>query len=177
MLKKLLAVLMMLFTALAMAAVDVNKASEADLDTIKGIGPGTAKQILAERQKGQFKDWADFIARTKGVAEKRAANLSGAGLTVNGTAYKAAAAPAEKKDAKAAAKDDKKAAADEKKAAKDDKKEAKAAAKDDKKDAKMAAKDDKASAKADAGKPAASAAKPAASAAKPAASAASAAKK
>lgn len=114
MLKKILAVVAMLFTVAAMAAVDVNKATEAQLDSVKGIGPGTSKLIMAERKKGEFKNWEDFIARVKGVGEARAANLSEAGLTVGGAAYKpattAAAKKDEKKDTKAAAKDDKKAA-------------------------------------------------------------------
>jgi len=119
MLKKILAVVVMLYTALAMAAVDVNKASEAELDGVKGIGPGTSKLIMAERKKGEFKDWSDFISRVKGVGENRAAKLSAEGLTVGGSAYKAAAASKkdEKKDTKAAAKDDKKDAKADTKAA------------------------------------------------------------
>jgi competence protein ComEA len=103
MLKKLLALVLMLFTALAMAAVDVNKATDAQLDSVKGIGPGTSKMILAERKKGHFKDWQDFIDRVKGIGEARAAKLSEAGLTVNGAAYKEAAVTKkdDKKDAKA----------------------------------------------------------------------------
>jgi competence protein ComEA len=144
MLKKLLAIVLMLFTAMAMAAVDVNKATDAQLDSVKGIGPGTSKIILDERKKGHFKDWSDFIERVKGVGEARAAKLSEAGLTVNGTAYKPAAATK-----------------------KDDKKDAKAAAKEDKKDDKVAA----AKPAASAAKPAASSANAPASASKAAASA------
>jgi competence protein ComEA len=156
MLKKILAVVLALFTTLAMAAVDVNKATEAQLDAVNGIGPVTSKLIMAERKKGEFKNWQDFIDRVKGIGEARAAKLSADGLTVGGTSYKPAATKAtakeEKKDAKAAAKDEKK---DMKAAAKEEKKEAKAAAKDAKKDAK----DEKPMAKADTAKPAASAAK------------------
>ncbi len=156
--KKLLAALAMCCAAaMAMAAVDVNKATEADLDALKGIGPVTSKLILSERKKGAFKDWQDFIDRVKGVGESRAAKFSEEGLTVNGQAFKAAAAT--KKDDKAAAKD-------AKAEAKADKKEAKAEAKADKKEAKAEAKADKKEAKADAAKPAASAAKSTASAAK-----------
>lgn len=108
MLKKLLAVLLMLFATLAMAAVDVNKATEAQLDSVKGIGPITSKLIMAERKKGEFKSWEDFIERVKGVGEGRAEKLSAEGLTVNGAAYKGASAT--KKDDKAAAKSDKKEA-------------------------------------------------------------------
>jgi competence protein ComEA len=148
MLKKLLGIVLMLFATLAMAAVDVNKATEAQLDGVKGIGPVTSKLIMAERKKGEFKNWDDFIERVKGVGEGRAEKLSAEGLTVNGAAYKGTSAA--KKDDKAAAKSDKK--------------DAKATAKEEKKDAKADKADAKASAKVAESKPAA-AAKPAASAA------------
>lgn len=108
--KKLLAALAMCCAAaVAMAAIDVNKATEADLDGLKGIGPVTSKLILNERKKGAFKDWQDFIDRVKGVGEARAAKFSEEGLTVNGQAFKPMAAA--KKDAKAEAKAEKKAEA------------------------------------------------------------------
>src|SRR4029453_269045 len=88
MLKKLLAIVLMLCATLAMAAVDVNKATEAELDSIKGIGPSTSKTIISERKKGEFKSWGDFIARVKGVGEDKATKFSAEGLTVNGAAYK-----------------------------------------------------------------------------------------
>ena len=143
MLKKILAVLVMLYATLAMAAVDVNKATEAQLDSVKGIGPVTSKLIMSERKKGDFKSWEDFIERVKGVGDDRAAKLSAEGLTVNGAAFKGAVA---KKDAKAAAKEEK---ADVKAAAKEEKKDAKATAKEEKAVAKAEKKETKAEAKAD----------------------------
>ena len=106
MLKKFLAIVLMLCATLAMAAVDVNKATDAQLDGVKGVGPVTSKLILSERKKGEFKDWQDFIERVKGIGDARAAKLSAEGLTVNGKAYKATAAS--KKDDKAAAREAKK---------------------------------------------------------------------
>ena len=100
MFKKLLVLLSLFYAALSFAAVDVNTASAADLDSVKGIGPGMSKRIINERAKGQFKDWGDFIARVKGLGEKNAANFSAGGMTVNGAGY--AGAPAKPaKDAKA----------------------------------------------------------------------------
>ena len=165
MLKKILAILVMLCATLAMAAVDVNKATEAQLDAVKGIGPVTSKLIMTERKKGEFKSWQDFIERVKGVGDARAAKLSDEGLTVNGAAFKPTAkdSKAAAKDAKAAAKDDRKEAKADAKAEKADAKAEKAAAraeaKAEKAEAKADAKTDKPVAKADAAKPAASAAK------------------
>jgi competence protein ComEA len=93
----------------AFADVDVNKADQAALDGIKGLGPAKSKAILAERTKGgNFKDWTDFQTRVKGIGEKNSLSLSAAGLTVNGQAKAAPAAkapaPAKAEVAKPAAK-------------------------------------------------------------------------
>ena len=69
----------------AFAQVDVNKADQAALDGIKGIGPKMSQRVLDERKKGgDFKDWNDLQSRVKGIKEKSATRLSNAGLTVNG---------------------------------------------------------------------------------------------
>ena len=85
--KKIIAFLACLPLSLALAGVEINQASEADLDGIKGLGPATTRLILAERQKAEFKSWADLISRVKGLGENSAAKLSEAGLSVNGMGY------------------------------------------------------------------------------------------
>lgn len=89
MLKKLL----MLCIALALsisagwaAAVEVNTADQAALESVKGIGPVHAKAIIDERTKnGPFKNADDLAARVKGLGTKSVTNLEAAGLTVNGS--------------------------------------------------------------------------------------------
>ena len=98
MLKQLLAFFAALSFTAAFAAVDVNQASEAELDGVKGIGPATSQLIVAERKKSEFKNWADFIARIKGLGDKSAARFSAQGMTVSGAAY--GADMADKKPAK-----------------------------------------------------------------------------
>ena len=93
MFKKIVAILAMLFAAtMAFAAIDANKASQAELEAIKGIGPVISSLIISERKKGDYKDWTDLVTRVKGVGDKSAAKFSEGGLTVNGQAY--AGAPA-----------------------------------------------------------------------------------
>ncbi len=97
MLKKALVMLAVLVATIgsAFAQVDVNKADQASLDGVRGIGPATSKKILDERkQNGNFRDWDDFETRVSGIGPKSAAKLSQAGLTVNGRAL--ANAPAGK---------------------------------------------------------------------------------
>ena len=103
MIKKLLAALFALLAATAFAAVDVNKATASDLETVKGIGPAISGKILDERKKGPFKDWQDLIDRVKGVGEGNAAKFSTEGLTVNGATFKGAAPTAKTEAPKAAA--------------------------------------------------------------------------
>lgn len=89
MLKKLL----MLCVALALslsagfaAAVEVNSADQAALESVKGIGPVHAKAIIDERTKnGPFKDAGDLATRVKGIGTKSVTNLEAAGLTINGS--------------------------------------------------------------------------------------------
>jgi competence protein ComEA len=87
MIKKLMLAVATLVASMgfAFAQVDVNKADAAALDSVKGVGPATSKAIIDARTKGgDFKDWSDFQKRVKGVADKRAVQLSKAGLQVNG---------------------------------------------------------------------------------------------
>ncbi len=86
--KFLFACLAFLMTmGIAFADVDANKADQSALDGVKGIGPTLSKAIIAERTKnGDFKDWADFQKRVKGIGDKNSAKLSQAGLVVNGQA-------------------------------------------------------------------------------------------
>jgi competence protein ComEA len=84
----------------AMAAVDANQASQPELETVKGIGPGLSGKIVAARQQSAFKDWLDLVDRVGGVGPGNAARFSQAGLTVAGKPYspqatgQGAAAPA-----------------------------------------------------------------------------------
>ncbi|EER60664.1 conserved hypothetical protein [Acidovorax delafieldii 2AN] len=99
MLKKLLILIAMLYAAASFAAVDVNKATAAELDGIKGIGPGISGKIVEERKNGSFKDWNDFITRVRGVGETNASKFSAEGLTVNGQGFKGAPASTATKSA------------------------------------------------------------------------------
>jgi len=95
MLKKFVAALAALLAATAFAAVDANKATQAELEAVSGIGPAISASIVSERKKGDFKDWNDLVVRIKGVGDQSAAKMSAGGLTVNGKTYPGApAAPA-----------------------------------------------------------------------------------
>lgn len=154
MFKKFLAFFAAMFLVAAFAAVDVNKATEAELDGIKGIGPVTSKLIMSERKKAEFKNWDDFVARVKGVGDKSAAKFSAQGLTVSGAKYEGPAAAPAKKTGKPLMEKAKDAAVSTKDAVKGAAISTKNAVKETAKDVKAAV-----TPKADAAKPAASATK------------------
>ena len=83
---RLAAVLLALHLGSAFA-VEINQASEADLDGLRGLGPATTREILAERRKAPFASWADLMARVRGLGPAKAAQLSGDGVTVAGQPY------------------------------------------------------------------------------------------
>ena len=92
MIRKFIAALLAFVASATFAAIDINKATQADLESIKGIGPMISTKILDERKKGgPFKDWSDVIARVKGIGEGNASKFSADGLTVNDKAFRATA--------------------------------------------------------------------------------------
>ena len=91
-----------LLASASFAAVDANKANQAELEAVKNIGPALAGRILDERKKATFKDWTDMIDRVKGVGPGNAVKFSAQGLTVNGAAFSGSAtAPAKASKKKA----------------------------------------------------------------------------
>ncbi len=121
MIRHLIATLLAVFALNAFAAADANKASQAELESVKGIGPGLSGKILKAREAGAFKSWGDLVDRVGGIGPGNAARFSQAGLTVAGSAYDgsatAAAKPARAVKAKATAADGSDAPSNEPKAA------------------------------------------------------------
>lgn len=110
MIRHFISIVLAAFALNAFAAVDANQATRADLESVKGIGPGLSGKIVDARKAGPFKDWPDLVDRVGGIGAGSAAKLSQAGLTVGGNAYDAsAAAPAadEKKAVRKASKSEK----------------------------------------------------------------------
>lgn len=75
--KNLLVVLIAFFafSGIATAAVNLNTAGKAELETVKGIGPLKAEAILEYRRKnGPFKK-VDDLKNVSGFGEKSVANM------------------------------------------------------------------------------------------------------
>jgi len=73
---KLLALLLALaFSGMALAEINLNTASRAELETVKGIGPHKSEAILEYRKKkGLFKT-VDELKNVKGFGDKSVENM------------------------------------------------------------------------------------------------------
>jgi competence protein ComEA len=84
---KRIAVAAVLALSMSAFAVEVNSASQAELEQIRGVGVALSERLVAEREKRPFRNWADLIDRLPGIGPKQAARLSTAGLRIQGTEY------------------------------------------------------------------------------------------
>lgn len=73
-------------------SIDLNKATEVELDGLKGVGPVLTQQVMTERKKSAFTDWDDVTRRVKGIGPQKAKSLSEQGVRVNGQTYAGKAA-------------------------------------------------------------------------------------
>ena len=78
-LKVALSVVLGLGAATCLAAADINKASQAELESVKGIGPAMSSKILDERKRAPFKDWADVMEAREGRQAGHGSKFSSAG--------------------------------------------------------------------------------------------------
>lgn len=100
--KKFLLVLMSIIafslSASVWAAVDLNKATQAELESVKGIGPKKAQAIIEYRSKTPFKS-VDDLDNVKGFGKKSVDKIRGE-ISVGGSAAPVPAAKAADKPAK-----------------------------------------------------------------------------
>lgn len=64
--------------------VEANTATQAQLESLPGVGPSLAERILKARP---FADWDELRHRVKGIGKATAAKLSAAGLRVQGQPF------------------------------------------------------------------------------------------
>lgn len=100
---RLLVVPLLLAVASIAAALEVNTASQAELESLKGVGTVLSAKLIKARSVQAFTDWSDLMKRVPGMRAATAARLSAGGLTVAGAPYADAAAAAAAVAGKAAA--------------------------------------------------------------------------
>jgi competence protein ComEA len=68
-------------------ALDLNTATEAELDGLSGFGPAFTARVMQARAERPFQDWADFMRRVKGVREATAWRLSRQGARIQQSSF------------------------------------------------------------------------------------------
>ena len=83
-LKSLVFSVLVAVSGLATASpINVNTATQSELESIKGIGPSKAKTIIAERlDGGHFQDANDLQKRVRGIGMKSVEKMVDNGLTI-----------------------------------------------------------------------------------------------
>ena len=83
-LKSLVFSVLLAVSGLAAATpINVNTATQSELESIKGIGPSKAKTIIAERlDGGHFQDAHDLQKRVRGIGMKSVEKMVDNGLTI-----------------------------------------------------------------------------------------------
>lgn len=67
-------------------AIDVNTASQSQLQAVKGVGPRTAQIIVQERTRaGHFESLEDLSDRVRGIGVKKLQAMQAGGLQVGGS--------------------------------------------------------------------------------------------
>jgi competence protein ComEA len=69
--------------------LNVNSATQAELEQLRGVGPQLSTRILTAREARPFSDWDDLRRRVTGLGPAQSARLSREGLTVAGAAFAA----------------------------------------------------------------------------------------
>lgn len=86
---------LMFGASMAWAAVNVNTATQSELETVRGIGPAKARAIVMHREKnGPFKS-VDDVAKVKGFGAASLARIKDQ-ITVDAVAAEAAPAAVKK---------------------------------------------------------------------------------
>ena len=70
----------------ARALTDLNDATRAEVEAVRGVGVELAERLLAARASGRFLDWRDAQRRTKGLGKRALAGFSEAGFHIGGQA-------------------------------------------------------------------------------------------
>ena len=73
---------------LSIFALEINQANEAELDSIKGMGPAMTRKVSAARTERLFMNWTDLMSRVTGIGKAKAQQFSDQGVLVNGLALK-----------------------------------------------------------------------------------------
>lgn len=61
---------------------DLNQATRAEIEAVRGVGVELADRILVARERGHFSDWSDLRLRVKGVTRRALLGFMEAGFHI-----------------------------------------------------------------------------------------------
>ena len=64
------------------AVQDLNQATRAEIEAVRGVGVELADRMLKARETGHFVDWADLRQRVKGVSRRALVGFREAGFHI-----------------------------------------------------------------------------------------------
>ena len=65
-------------------AVDLNQATRAEIEAVRGVGVELTDRLLQARAEGPFRDWQDLRRRVKGVGRRVLTGMSEARFHIKG---------------------------------------------------------------------------------------------
>ncbi len=65
-------------------AVDLNQATRAEIEAVRGVGVELADRIIAARAQGPLQDWDDLRRRVKGVSRRALSGFAEAQFEIGG---------------------------------------------------------------------------------------------
>ncbi len=66
------------------AAHDLNQATRAEIEAVRGVGVELTERLLQARAQGHFRDWAELRSRVKGVSRRALQGFAEAGFQIQG---------------------------------------------------------------------------------------------
>ncbi|MFZ9429326.1 MAG: ComEA family DNA-binding protein [Burkholderiaceae bacterium] len=64
--------------------IDLNQATRAEIEAVRGVGVELAERVLSARAHGPFRDWQDARRRVKGLGKRAMAGLAEAQFHIAG---------------------------------------------------------------------------------------------
>lgn len=73
-----------LSTTIFIATHDLNQATRAEIEAVRGVGVELTERLLQARAHGHFRDWAELRSRVKGVSRRALQGFAEAGFQIQG---------------------------------------------------------------------------------------------
>jgi competence protein ComEA len=70
------------FTVVSTTRMDLNQATRAEIEAVRGVGVELTQRLLAAREEEPFQDWGEARKRVKGLGKRALAGFAEAGFHI-----------------------------------------------------------------------------------------------